>query len=189
MLDDDPRRKVNAGVFERLLRHVNRVSKDSQEAEQTRFKQIDTRYNIQLAIHVERVTLNFGSAYELTKDLFEVDFTKISVVSSALVSSQTGLAVLEKTSEETILHEPLDNGLVESDMVNGMRFRGTFSVYYLNRNHDQMESLVESFPCFGYLAYKNLLQENVDNNGDDSESTWTQECSTGINAFFFLMQI
>jgi hypothetical protein len=186
LLDDDPQRKVNAGVFERLLRHVNRISKDSQEAEQKRFKQIDTRYNIQLAIYVDRVMVGFGSTHEFTKGLFEVEFTKISVISSALVSSQTGLAVLEKTNEEIILHEHLDSGHVESDMVNGIRFRGTFSVFYLNRNHDHMESLVESYPCFGYLAYKTLFQENVDNNGGDSKSKRTHECSTGIYSHLLL---
>jgi hypothetical protein len=170
LLDDNPQRKVDAGVFERLFRHVNRVSKDSREAEQKRSEQIDTRYNIQLALHVNRVTLGLGSPYDFTKSVFEVEFTKICVVSSALVSSQTGLAVLEKMSEEVVLQEELDNGQVESDMVNGIRFRSTLSVYYLNRKRDQMESFVESYPCFGYIAYKTLLRETVENDLGVSES-------------------
>jgi len=57
LLDNDPQSRVNAGVFDRLLRHVDRISKDTKEAQQKGNKQMDTRYDIRLAIDVDRVIL------------------------------------------------------------------------------------------------------------------------------------
>jgi len=136
LLDNDPQSRVNAGVFDRLLRHVDRISKDTKEAQQKGNKQMDTRYDIRLAIDVDRVILCFGSA------------------------------------EDIVLYQHLDNGQAESDRVNGIHFRATFSIYYLNTRHDQMESLVEPYPCFGHLEYKTFLRENLVNTGGDSESKW-----------------
>ena len=172
LLDNDPQGRVNAGVFDRLLRHVDRISKDTKEAQQKGNKQMDTRYDIRLAIDVDRVILCFGSAHTFQKSLFEASFSQVSIVASALISSKTGWVVPEKVNEDIVLYQHLDDRLAESDRVNGINFRATFSVYYLNTRHDQMESFVESVPCFGRLEYKTFLRENLVNSGGDSESKW-----------------
>jgi hypothetical protein len=172
LLDNDPQGRVNAGVFDRLLRHVDRISKDTKEAQQKGNKQMDTRYDIRLAIDVDRVILCFGSAHTFQKSLFEASFSQVSIVASALISSKTGWVVPEKVNEDIVLYQHLDNGQAESDRVNGIHFRATFSIYYLNTRYDQMESLVEPYPCFGHLEYKTFLRENLVNTGGDSESKW-----------------
>ena len=172
LLDNDTQGRVNAGVFDRLLRHVDRISKDTKEAQQKGNKQIDTRYDIRLAIDVDRMILCFGSAHTFQKPLFEASLSQVSIVASALISSKTGWVVPEKVNEGIVLYQHLDNGQTESDSVNGIHFRATFSVYYLNTRHDQMESLVESYPCFGRLEYKTFFRENLVNSGGDSESKW-----------------
>ena len=172
LLDNDPQGRDCAGVFDRLLRHVDRISKDTKEAQQKGNKQMDTRYDIRLAIDVDRVILCFGSAHTFQKSLFEASFSQVSIVASALISSKTGWVVPEKVNEDIVLYQHLDDRLAESDRVNGIHFRATFSVYYLNTRHDQMESFVESFPCFGRLEYKTFLRENLVNSGGDSESKW-----------------
>ena len=186
LLDDDSQGRVNVGVFDRLLRHVDRISKDTKEAQQKRNKQIDARFDIRLAIDVDRVILSFGSVHTFAKALFEAEFSQVSIAASALISSQTGWVVPEKVNEEIVLHNHLNNGQVESDRVNGIHFRFTLSVYYLNTKHDQMESLVESYPCFGHLEYKTLSRETLVQTGGDSESKWIYECLAGIRIHLLL---
>jgi hypothetical protein len=177
LLDNDPQGSANAGVFDRLLRHVDRISKNTKEARQKGNKQLDTRYDIRLAVDVNSVILCFGSAQTFQKPLFKAAFSQVSIVASGLISSKTGWVVPEKVNEDIVLYQHLDDGQAESNIVNGIHFRTTFSVYYLNTRLDQMESLVESYPCFGRLEFKTFVRQN---SGGDSESKWLCELPGGV---------
>ena len=48
LLDEDPTGRIQSGVIDRLLRHVDQVSKDSQAQEAMQNKQADMHYNISI---------------------------------------------------------------------------------------------------------------------------------------------
>ena len=162
LLDDDPLSRINDGVLECLLRHIRHISKETQESS-------DTQFRISLAAGVGKATLTFGSSHAFTDSLFSAEFSQVDFIAAAFMSSQTYWFVPENKSDETEYIQGQPSFHIEND-VNACHFRSSFSVHYLNTKHNHMECFIESYPCFGNLAYKTFLQESLLADGNDSQS-------------------
>ena len=165
LLDEDPTGRIQSGVIDRLLRHVDQVSKDSQAQEAMQNKQADMLYNISITFALDtNAILRFGSSHTYANPLFEAECFQTNMHASALVSSQTGWFVTETKCEEDIL------GQEESEEENALYFQSSFSVHYLNTKHDHMECLIEPYPSFGHLSYKTFFQD-MEAYGDDPHTS------------------
>ena len=176
LLDDDPSGKITAGVIERLLRHVDIMSKDTEAAQQKGKKSGDTHFDISLSFTVNSAVLSFGSSMTFTNPLFEVRL-QASAYASALLSAQTWWFVPERDNEEKDTISEYSKGEEESDgeRSNEVRFQSLFSVHYLNTKHDHMECLIEQYPSFGHFTYKTFMNEALIYYGDDPESKSTYD--------------
>ena len=166
LLDDDPHSRINGGALDRLLHHLDHISKDTKVTK-------DSQYSISLVVSVGKVILKFGSSHAFTNCLFKAEMSQVGVIVSALLSAQSGWFVPEKEVEE--IKFPLNKKKIklEKDEGNAVHFRSTLSVYYLNTKHNHMECFIESYPCFGHLAYKTFLRKTLVSCGDDSISKYT----------------
>lgn len=154
---------MNEGVLFRLLSHLHHISKETQGPR-------DTQFRISLAASVDSAVLTFGSSHTFTNSLFYAVFSRVDVIALALVSSRTGWFVPENKSEALEPSQDQPNFQAENDDVNSLHFRSTFSVYYLNTKHNHIECFIESYPCFGNLAYKTFVQDTISSNGNDTKS-------------------
>ena len=162
LLDEDPAGRIQSGMIDRLLRHVDQVSKDSQTQEVMQAKSAEMQYNISLTFALDSAIVRFGSCHTFSNPLFEAGCFQTNMHASALVSSQTGWFIAETNCDEDIQEESKER--------NALYFQSSFSVHYLNTKHDHMECLIEPYPSFGHLSYKTFFQD-MEAYGDDPNTS------------------
>ena len=169
LLDSDSKARITSGVIHRLLRLVEQMAEVTREAQGEQLR--DTHYDITITAAIDNAILRFGSSQSRTPPLVEAEFSHVNVAAQTLLSTLTGWFVPEvrfaELNDEVVVHEHSDKRDGDG---NQLLFRSTFSVHYLNCKHDHMECLVESFPCFGKVAYKTFFQETLLYYGEDPES-------------------
>ena len=163
---------MNVGVVDRLLSHVYHMSKVTREAQ--RKSSLDLKifeYDVSVVAVVDCAKLRFGSSHTFTNPLFEVKFSHVHICTCTLLS-QSGWFVPEKESSNATIDKKAiseKGGCLESDNGNELHFRSTLSAMYLNTKHNYMECLLESYPCFGHVKYKLILQDSFIHCGYDSQ--------------------
>ncbi len=168
VLDDDPRCRNTSGAIERLLQQVYDVSKESRAKQAIKNKPIIDQFNLSVTAVVDRAMLTFGSAHTYTKPLLYVEFSLVSMSSSALLSSSCKfVSERDISGDQSSLRSDVHLDTKEGNCIH---FRSTLEVKYLNRKHDHMESLLEPYPCFGNINYKVFSQDSNSNFDGDNES-------------------
>ena len=174
LLDEDPAGRIQSGVIDRLLKHVDQVSKDSQTQEVMRAKSADMQYNISITFALDSAIVRFGSSHTFSNPLFEAECFHTNMHATALVSSQTRWFVAETKCDED---------QEESEERIALYFQSSFSVHYLNTKHDHMECLIEPYPSFGHLSYKTFFQDMEAYGDDPNTSTFVVliKCPRSLN--------
>lgn len=168
VLDEDSRCINNSGAIERLLQQVYNVSKESRAKQATVIKPMIGQYNVSVAAVVDRAMLTFGSAHTFTKPLLYVEFSLVSMSSSARLSPGFEfVSERDNSGDQSSLGSDLQLHDREGNFIH---FRSTLQVKYLNRKHDHMECLLEPYPCFGNMSYKVFFQDSNSNFEEDNKS-------------------
>lgn len=174
VLDKDPKIKISTGVIERLLMHVDQMSKLNLEKQRRHFG-VKFHFDVCIAASVDSAVLCFGSAHTFAAPLVEAAFSSVSLQLFSLLSDDGGFVAQRPTGNHSV---ESNKDVFLDDGNNVVQFRSTLSVMFLNTKHNHMECFIEPYPCFGHASYKTMQPDPHDNFPDDNE---------GIIVFMFAL--